>query len=265
MNALVRASLFFVALSSVAVCATATALDDYVWAPDENYGWVEMGKEYEWTSSVAGRNYTAYTLNMTSQRWLTDADFSPDSQGKSIWWHYLVVIVPENVQWSRNATLWITGGSMSSAAPHAKDEDITVTAALACNTGTVAAALFQIPNEHVTFAADPIQQSRTEDAIIAFTWDHFIKDPTKPEWLLRFPMVKATLRAMDTITAFVKAKFPEKDLSLDYYTVSGASKRGWTTWDVGAVDQTGRVAAIVPIVLDAINFVEVEHHQYRSY
>jgi hypothetical protein len=32
----------------------------------------------------------AYTLNMTSQRWLTDADFSPNSDAKSIWWHYLV-------------------------------------------------------------------------------------------------------------------------------------------------------------------------------
>ena len=40
---------------------------------------------------------------------------------------------------------------------------------------------------------------------------------------------------------------------------------GWTSWCVAAVDQTGRVAAIVPIVLDAINFVTVEHHQWRSY
>lgn len=38
----------------------------------------------------------------------------------------------------------------------------------------------------------------------------------------------------------------------------------WTTWDVGAVDPE-RVVAIIPIVLDAINFVEVEHHQWRSY
>ena len=38
----------------------------------------------------------------------------------------------------------------------------------------------------------------------------------------------------------------------------------WTTWDVGAVDPE-RVVAIVPIVLDAINFVDVEHHQWRSY
>ena len=122
----------------------------------------------------------------------------------------------------------------------------------------------QIPNEHTTFSSDPIQKSRTEDAIIAFTWDHFLKDPSNPEWLLRFPMVKASLRAMDTITEFMKQKRPELGTSLDYYSVSGASKRGWTTWDVGAVDPK-RVMAIIPVVLDAINFAEVEHHQFRSY
>jgi PhoPQ-activated pathogenicity-related protein len=77
-------------------------------------------------------------------------------------------------------------------------------------------------------------------------------------------MVKASLRAMDTITEFVKVKRPELNTQLDYYAVAGASKRGWTTWDVGAVDPK-RVMAIVPVVLDAINFVEVEHHQFRSY
>uniref|UniRef100_A0A914BWJ8 Uncharacterized protein n=1 Tax=Acrobeloides nanus TaxID=290746 RepID=A0A914BWJ8_9BILA len=100
--------------------------------------------------------------------------------------------------------------------------------------------------------------------MIAFTWQHFLDDPSKPEWLLRFPMVKASLRAMDTITAFVSQDLPELGCQLDHYVVAGASKRGWTTWLVGAVDQT-RVKAIVPIVLDAINFVAVMHHQYRSY
>lgn len=77
-------------------------------------------------------------------------------------------------------------------------------------------------------------------------------------------MVKASLRAMDTITEFCKQKYPEMNTQLDYYSVAGASKRGWTTWDVGAVDG-GRVKAIIPVVLDAINFVDVEHHQYQAY
>ncbi len=41
-------------------------------------------------------------------------------------------------------------------------------------------------------------------------------------------------------------------------------KTGWTAWDVAAVDSK-RVIGVVPIVLDAINFATVEHHQFRSY
>uniref|UniRef100_A0A914CGS3 Uncharacterized protein n=1 Tax=Acrobeloides nanus TaxID=290746 RepID=A0A914CGS3_9BILA len=121
-----------------------------------------------------------------------------------------------------------------------------------------------IPNEHITFAADPYNASRTEDAIIAYTWDHFLNDPSQPNWLLRFPMVKASIRALDTITDFVNTNLPHLNCHLDSYIVAGASKRGWTTWLVGAVDPV-RVKAIVPIVLDAINFVPVMHHAYRSY
>jgi PhoPQ-activated pathogenicity-related protein len=106
--------------------------------------------------------------------------------------------------------------------------------------------------------------TRSEDAVIAFTWAHFLNDPTQPNWLLRFPMVKASLRAMDTITAFVNQYLPQLNCQLDYYMVAGGSKRGWTTWLVGAVDPL-RVKVIVPIVLDAINFAAVMHHQYRSY
>lgn len=245
--------------------ASAMPIDDYVWAPDSNYGWTDMGADHILHGCNVDKSqcWTGYTLNMTSQRWLTDADFAESSQAKSIWYHSLVVIVPDKVQWTRNASIWITGWGMGGI-PTAQDEDIVLAAALAMGTGTITGALFQIPNEHITFAADPLQQSRSEDAIIAYTWDHYMKDMSQPEWLVRFPMVKASLRAMDAITEFVAQRLPELNCQLDYYTVAGASKRGWTTWLVGAVDPN-RVKAIVPIVLDAINFVAVEHHQWRSY
>lgn len=59
---------------------------------------------------------------MTSQRWLTDADFSPNSDAKSIWWHYIVVVVPDHVKYTQNASLWITGGSVTDSAPKPTDE-----------------------------------------------------------------------------------------------------------------------------------------------
>jgi PhoPQ-activated pathogenicity-related protein len=180
----------------------------------------------------------------------------------------LVVIVPSNLDltYSQNATMWVTGWSNGNGWPTPEDEDILTTAALSMGTGTISAALFQVPNEHILFYDDPKQQSRTEDAIIAYTWDHFLKDPTTPNWLVRFPMVKSVIRAMDTVTEFVeKSTLPELDgYSPNYYAVAGASKRGWTTWLVGAVDPD-RVVAIAPIVLDALNFIKFSHHQWMSY
>jgi PhoPQ-activated pathogenicity-related protein len=251
-----------------------TALDEYVWTPDSHYSWTEL-EQYQMTGhklTDKDAGWTGYMLNLTSQQWLTPDQFSNTSDSGSIWWHMLVVIVPDKVQYTTNASLYITGWSMPkqqedgswSSIPTAKDEDIQVASALAMSTGQITGALFQIPDEKVIFSGDPTQKSRGEDAIIAYTWDHFLNDPSQPEWLLRFPMIKASLRAMDAITEFTKSKFPDLNTNLDYYSVAGASKRGWTTWDLGAVDPV-RVRAIVPIVLDAINFRAVMHHQYASY
>jgi PhoPQ-activated pathogenicity-related protein len=77
-------------------------------------------------------------------------------------------------------------------------------------------------------------------------------------------MIKASVRAMDAMQEYIRTKRADLGASIDYFTVSGASKRGWTSWLVGAVDPN-RVKVIIPIVLDAINFVAVEHHQVRSY
>jgi PhoPQ-activated pathogenicity-related protein len=127
--------------------------------------WILHGKSIDGIHS-----WTSYTLNVTSQKWLDDADYSPNSEGKSIWWHMMVVIVPNDIKWSNNATLWITGHGMGYRPTSNKDEDIALAASLAMGTGTVTGVLFQIPNEDITFAADPLQMSRGEDEIIAFTW-----------------------------------------------------------------------------------------------
>ena len=97
----------------------------------------------------------------------------------------------------------------------------------------------------------------------------FLNDPTSDaEYILNLPMTKAGVRALDTITAFlthITAPTRSWDLRLDPtdFIVSGVSKRGWTTWLVGAVDP--RVIAIVPVMMDELNFVENIKHHYRAY
>ena len=100
-----------------------TPLDDYVWTPDEHYQWVDSGKTIHGRNIDGSITYTGYLLNLTSQQWLT-----PEDCDRSIWWHQLVVIVPSNLnpEYSKNATLWITGGSNGSPDnwPVPTDEDI---------------------------------------------------------------------------------------------------------------------------------------------
>lgn len=155
---------------------------------------------------------------MTSQRWLTDADTT-----RSLWWHYLVVIVPSNYNpsFARNATLWITDGDNDSPdeLPTRFNYNMLLASELAMGTGLITGCLFQIPNEKMVFASDPEQKRRGEDAIIAFTWAHFLDHPDQPEWLVRLPMVKASVRAMDAVTDFCNKKLNIPNV--DYYSVSG--------------------------------------------
>jgi PhoPQ-activated pathogenicity-related protein len=52
-------------------------------------------------------------------------------------------------------------------------------------------------------------------------------------------------------------------IAIEHFVVAGGSKRGWTTWLVGALD--ARVSAIVPVVIDALNSEAITRHHYEAY
>jgi PhoPQ-activated pathogenicity-related protein len=64
------------------VAANATALDDYVAAPDSNYLYVEIDFAPELFT-------TAYTLELTSQAWRDSSEVSP-----VVWTHWVTVYKP---------------------------------------------------------------------------------------------------------------------------------------------------------------------------
>ena len=252
-----------------APCHGFDCLKQYCDKADANYKWEDTGNRLHGTHP-AGHNWTGYVINMTSQSWLRPEDFDFSWCGNKpvghIWWHILVIIVPSTLRDSNGtAFLYMTGGNNDgNPIPDAGSEDIKVTAYVALETGSIGAALFQVPNQHIVFAADPLKKHRSEDAVIAFTWQQYVADPvsTASEWPLRLPMTKAGVRALDTISAFVAQSLPGVQ-PVKRFGISGASKRGWTTWTLAAVD--ARVVAAMPIVMDELNLIPNIHHHYRSY
>lgn len=230
---------------------TATPLDDYVNTPDPHYSWVKLGWEYR------GPDFTLYVINMTSQKWLTQNDSS-----QPVWWHYLYVAVPDAITRPNHGSLYISnGGNSDNFVPDiGSDEFIQFITLMAASTGSVSANLRQVPNQPIIFNNDPTHMRRSEDAVIAWTWYQFITNNADPQWLLRLPMTKAAVRAMDTMAAFTKTLNP--DVRMSKFLVCGESKRGWTTWTTAAVDK--RVVGIAPMVMDMLNLVPNMHHHYRS-
>lgn len=220
-----------------------TALDRYVAAPDPAY-------RYSLLSTVEGEGYRSYILEMVSQRWLTEAEVN-----LPLWEHYMVVTVPDAVE-SNIGFLYITGGSKNNDAPQAAEAaDIR----RALRTNTVVTSLYMVPNQPLVFTDDGV--SRSEDSIIAYTWDKYFRT-ADDKWPLRLPMTKAAVRAMDTVTDLVAA--PERGgLVVDEFVVAGGSKRGWTTWTTAIVDK--RVVAIMPVVIDMLNLGESFKHHFSVY
>ncbi len=221
-----------------------TALDHYVRAPDDNY-------RYSVLQVVQGDGYRTFILEMTSQQWLTEAEVN-----LPLWEHFMVIVVPDVVE-SDIGFLTITGGSKANSAPNsAQATDVK----RAMDTQTVVSTLYMVPNQPLVFVNDNGRQ-RTEDAIIAYTWDKFFRTGDE-QWPLRLPMTKAAVRAMDTVTDLLASE-QGGGVDVKQFVVAGGSKRGWTTWTTAIVDE--RVVAIMPIVIDLLNVGESFKHHFSVY
>ena len=220
-----------------------TALDRYVHAPDTNYS-------FRVASTVKGDGCTTYMIDLTSQAWLTTNEVN-----RPVWQHWLTLVKPDDVT-SSTALLMIGGGSHRTNPPSKADASIL---AIATSTKTVVAELRNVPNQPLIFAGET--KGRTEDSLIAYTWDKFLRTGDE-KWPARLPMTKAAVRALDTITAFCASDEGGK-IKVDKFFVAGGSKRGWTTWATAAVDK--RVIAIAPIVIDMLNVEPSFRHHFEVY
>ncbi len=232
------------ALLFVSTHAQQTALDRYVAKPDPAYSW-------KLVNTIAGQGYKGFVIELTSQQWRTEKDVD-----RPVWKHWLTVVKPDNATPGK-ALLFIGGGNNNNPAPASAPDRVTQ---FALESNSVVAELGQVPNQPLFFT-DSKEKGRFEDDLIAYTRvKHFsTKDD---EWLVRLAMVKSGVRAMDAIQEFLASEAGGK-FKVDQFVVSGGSKRGWTTWLVGAVDK--RVIAIMPTVIDALNSEAITRHHFEAY
>lgn len=208
----------------------------YVALPDESYGWAKR------RSGQIGKG-TYVELTLTSQTW----------RGLT-WKHQLFIVKPSTMKPdAKHALLVIEGGRWRDGLDRPTEDqslprEAPVFAQLAEQLGTPLAILLQVPHQ-------PIFDGKVEDQAIAYTFEQFLRT-NDDTWPLLLPMTKSAVRAMDAVTEFAADHWSHR---IETFTVTGASKRGWTTWLVGAVDR--RATAIAPMVIDTLNMAMQMPHQ----
>lgn len=208
-----------------------TTLQEFVAQPDQGFAWKLLDKQ-----EAAGAR--AYDLQLTSQSWQDMA-----------WKHDLIVFEPAELRHPDHVLLFITGGSSKSKP---KVEERLLGTSLASLSGTRVALLFQVPNQ-------PLLGGRVEDDLITDTFLFYLATKDT-RWPLLFPMVKSAVRAMDCIEQFAAQEWKT---SVKGFVVTGASKRGWTTWLTAVCDK--RVRGIAPIVIDTLNMPKQMDYQFETW
>ena len=209
----------------------------------------EKDASYRWKRQHEGKIGEAEyaELILTSQTWRD-----------IVWKHQLFVLRPSTVKPDvKHALLFIAGGDWKDdldkpGRATSIPSEAQIFALLAEKLQTPVAVLLHVPQQ-------PIFGGKVEDQIIALTFENFLKSGDS-SWPLLLPMVKSAVRGMDAVQAFAR---DEWSLDLKTFTVSGASKRGWTTWLTGAVDP--RATAIAPMVIDMLNMLPQMKHQQAAW
>ena len=200
--------------------------------------YVQDKSDFNYTikDTIKSKGASVYRVKMNSGSWLTK-----ELVNEPIWWHWIDIVIPDTLDTS-TSLLFIGGGSKF-------DNDLfldSLSVQKAIETKSIISHISNIPFQPLKFiSSDSIE--RYEDNLIAYGWNKFLQGGAKKEdaeWLARFPMTRAVVRAMDVIQEITSGS----EYAVKKFFISGASKRGWTTWTTAAVDK--RVMGMAPLVID---------------
>jgi PKD repeat protein len=246
------------------VVSDMTDLDQYVRDPEPRFDYETVGSPI--TLSLGLQTIgTATNLYMNSGLWRSATDIDVSDYDGISWKHNVTIIEPNNRQHDTGILL-VTGGSRFDDPPSASDLSGLNAPELAIATGAPIVILDDVPAQPIAFVGDT-EGERTEDEIIAYSFDKYLDDndanralyPTAEDpWPVLHVMARAAVRAMDVAQDVSTAQGDP----IEDFIVTGASKRGWTTWLTGITDC--RVKAIAPVVIDLLNTRESMIHHQRS-
>ncbi|MGG2142783.1 PhoPQ-activated pathogenicity-related family protein [Symbiopectobacterium sp. RP] len=129
-------------------------------------------------------------------------------------------------------------------------------ASIARTTKAVVISVSNIPNQYLTYGAD--NKPLKEDDNVARSWSLFMDNPSlRTRASVHIPMATAVSQAIRVAKQELKAQ------GITRFIVTGASKRGWTSWLTFITDPD--VDAVVPFVIDLLDTRTALTHMYRSY
>lgn len=179
---------------------------------------------------IASTGGLSTTYRMVSQTW----------QGKS-WSHTLSLSIPPGGRPPHTCFLIVTGDKVGTY-------DAEFEHRLAKKACAYAATLYDVPNQ-------PLFEKR-EDDLIAYTFEQYLETGDS-NWPLLLPMANSVKKAMDALQQISHG-------AIERFVVTGASKRGWTTWLAAAMGDK-RVVGVAPVAFDNLRFADQLRHQVESW
>ena len=136
-------------------------LEDYIKAPDSSYSYTHV-------STIEQFGVKGYVLNFTSVTWNYYGVDLPT------WRHWVIIMKPPKIS-SKTALLFFDEGNRDQSAPTKMPPELLYAA---LDTETINVIVFSIPVQPLMFSDE--RKNRTEDPIIAYTWDKCLKNSSDP-------------------------------------------------------------------------------------